>query len=371
MRHLFDRPLGACAPCGFLFKNATFDVGSLISSGLSFAGQMATNQINAERAASDMATYLNMVSKQRKWQKEDQLTSMLNTKALMDYQNAYDSPSAQRKRYEEAGLNPYLAANSGQIGSGNSMSIPNPNLGERVVVSPIQRPALENPVSSAADKLFNASALHSQRIGALSSFSKSLPDLVKSVGKDGAKRIAQSVLGDSGLDLDRIDSLINIQVGRESIAKQREELALQISQEFDRADRDVLLQNLSLEGHRINAAAQELYTQGKLNEQSIQELITRSAKNVAEAAHLNADTRTLDALRPFVTKSAEMQADLDYFDRQEGAALYHQGSKARTWMVSEYGKNDALGQQVEESNQKLGLINRIVRGTEKRQKRVR
>ena len=36
---------------------------SLIAAGIQFAGNTMTNQINAERAASDMATYLNLVQK--------------------------------------------------------------------------------------------------------------------------------------------------------------------------------------------------------------------------------------------------------------------------------------------------------------------
>ena len=48
-----------------------YDPTSLIVAGAQMVGGIAQNQINAERAASDMATYLNLVKKQREWQKED------------------------------------------------------------------------------------------------------------------------------------------------------------------------------------------------------------------------------------------------------------------------------------------------------------
>ena len=86
-----------------------YDPTSLIVAGAQMVGGIAQNQINAERAASDMATYLNLVKKQREWQKEDYAWSEEYTKRLMDYQyQNFSSPSAQMAAYKKEGLNPWL-----------------------------------------------------------------------------------------------------------------------------------------------------------------------------------------------------------------------------------------------------------------------
>lgn len=286
MRHLFDRPLGAfIAPHGSLFKYA-YDPSSIIAAGINFAGQMATNQVNAEMHADDLATYLHTLGKQREWQKEDQQWSKDYTDWVMDKQNVYNSPLSQMERYNKAGLNPYLLMSQGAVGNGNSQSFPQPNPGSRASVSPFQRPGIENPLSSVADKIFGASSVKSQRIGALAEFSKALPDLVKSVGKDGAKRIAESFLG-SQLDMNRIDSMIQNEAVMQSYSTKIRAVESEI---YSLYKKDEAANIIALQEQQFNKLSSDIglnASQGKLNDAKIKELASEYVRNIADAFKLH------------------------------------------------------------------------------------
>lgn len=131
-----------------------FDPSSLIIAGASMVGNIATNQLNAERAASDMATYLNLVKKQREWQKEDYAWSEDYTKRLMDYQyQNFSSPSAQMASYKAAGLNPWILGQNGSVASGQGVSPASAPAPSRVGVSPFERSPLSNPFDSGFNTL--------------------------------------------------------------------------------------------------------------------------------------------------------------------------------------------------------------------------
>lgn len=335
------------------------DVGTVIAAGANLIGNVMTNQINAERAASDMIQYYNLLMKQRQWQKEDYNWTEGYSKRMLDYQNAYNSPSAQMQRYREAGLNPFLMMQNGQVGSGNSQSVPNAPLPSRTGVTPFQRPELGNLMEGVADKLYGASQLKSQRIVALSEMAKSIPSLVKGLGSEPAKRLLSSLFG-RDVDTKLQDEFINIELGRQRIAQDRESLEKEIVNLYG-ADKAALInQNLVFEGQKVVAEINELYSQKKLNEASVKELLTRSAKNVAESAHLNADSETINQLRPFVVKSANMKADMDGYDKIEMQADFMQREYARDWQRSNEGKAAATAAQTVSDNPETNLVNKII-----------
>ena len=328
---------------------------SALTAAAQLIGNFASNQINAERAATDMMTYLNLVRKQRDWQLEDQQYA----KNLMGYEyENFTSPSAQMKSYSNAGLNPWLLSHSDQIGSGQSTQLP--NLGEsRGSVSPVQRPPLDNFMNGVADKLFGASQLRNQRIAALSEMAKSIPSLVKGIGSEPAKRVISSIFG-RDVDTQVQDEFINIELGRERIAKERDSLEKEIVQLYG-ADKAALInQNLVFEGQKLVHEINLLVSEKNVNEASVKELITRSAKNVAEKAHLNADTETINQLRPFVVKSANMKADMDGYDKIEMQADFMQREYARDWQRSNEGKAAATAAQTVSDNPETNLVNKII-----------
>lgn len=348
-----------------------YDPSGIIVAGLQMASNQATNQINAERAVSDMATYLNLIHKQREWQKEDQQWNESYAKRIQDYlyQN-YNSPSAQMEAYKKAGLNPWLMAQGGDVGSGQSASAPSAPTTSHGSVSPFQRPTLGNTFEGVADKLFGASSLASQRLSALSEMAKAIPDLVRGIGSKASRSLLQSLFGESS-STETIDKMIDIQIGRDTIAKNREDLALQIEQMYGKDKAALINQNLIYEGVKLCEEVNKLASDQKVNDASIKELITRAAKNVAEKSKLNADTETVNQLRPFVVKSANMQADMDEYDAIESETDFIQRRSARAWQRSPEGVSSATAAQTVSDNPETNLVNKIIHAKDPSRRRSR
>ena len=94
-------------------------LGSIIGGIVGANGQNSANQANLQAARETNAQNYKIFHEQL-----DYNTNMMNA------QNAYNTPIAQRQRYEDAGINPYLAL--GNISSGSqqsSLTAPNaPNM---------------------------------------------------------------------------------------------------------------------------------------------------------------------------------------------------------------------------------------------------
>ena len=88
-------------------------LGSLIGGifGLAAAESSGSSAVNAQRLANESNERI--AREQRDW-----------SERMIDEQNQYNSPLAQRDRYLEAGINPYMAMQSGSLTSGNQSQLP-------------------------------------------------------------------------------------------------------------------------------------------------------------------------------------------------------------------------------------------------------
>lgn len=146
--------------------------------------------------------------------------------AQWNRQNAYNTPAAQRQRYEEAGINPYFAL--GNIQSGNAEGLMSADMAnQQPVVSGLQGQSgqiLGNSISDAAQSGVNAyfgSKIQQEQAKALqieNTFNlQSLRDRVNSLHYDSeAKRMANYVYNNS------MESLINIQKNEARMSYTRE-----------------------------------------------------------------------------------------------------------------------------------------------------
>ena len=324
-----------------------YDPTGIIVAGLQMASNQATNQINAERASSDMATYLNLIHKQREWQKEDQQWNESYAKRIQDYlyQN-YNSPSAQMEAYKKAGLNPWLMAQGGDVGSGQSASAPSAPTTSHGSVSPFQRPALGNTFEGVADKLFGASSLANQRLSVMSQLAKSIPDLVKGVGRDASSRILKTLFGQD-VSTRKIDAAIDYELESQQISNQRNQLELDLRNVFGVEHEQLINQHLSSEIDKLKEQVLSERKGRELSDAQIDELVTRAARNLAEKAHLEANTETINKMREiiyyqsyFEAKSAKAQASVDAMDKNDRYAKYVSENAEREALLLQ-GKKDS------------------------------
>lgn len=152
--------------------NMTFDP---VSAGLSFVSGLANSIGGARQAVKNRRHQNAMLEKQQTW--SEKMANQQNQWNLDQWnrENEYNSPSAQMSRMEAAGINPYNAASSGQIGSGSASSLQSATPNN--VSAPAYADAFSNPVGDF-----------------ITGLSSSLDNALKVISVDREKKLTPSVV---------------------------------------------------------------------------------------------------------------------------------------------------------------------------------
>lgn len=146
-----------------------------ISSGLSFVSGLANSISGARQAVKNRRHQNAMLQKQQTW--SEQMADKQNQWNIDQWnrENEYNSPVNQMSRMEAAGINPYNAAVSGQIGSGSAASLQSATPNN--VSAPAYAEAYSNPVGNF-----------------ISGLSSSLDNALKVISVDREKKLTPSVV---------------------------------------------------------------------------------------------------------------------------------------------------------------------------------
>lgn len=146
-----------------------------VSAGLSFVSGLANSIGGARQAVKNRRHQNAMLEKQQTW--SEKMANQQNQWNLDQWnrENEYNSPSAQMSRMEAAGINPYNAASSGQIGSGTASSLQSATPNN--VSAPAYAEAYSNPVGNF-----------------ISGLSSSLDNALKVISVDREKKLTPSVV---------------------------------------------------------------------------------------------------------------------------------------------------------------------------------
>lgn len=152
--------------------NMSFDP---VSSGLSFVSGLANSIGGARQAVKNRRHQNAMLEKQQTW--SEKMVNQQNQWNIDQWnrENEYNSPVNQMSRMEAAGINPYNAASSGQIGSGSAASLQSaiPNN----VSAPAYAEAYSNPVGNF-----------------ISGLSSSLDNALKVISVDREKKLTDPIV---------------------------------------------------------------------------------------------------------------------------------------------------------------------------------
>lgn len=146
-----------------------------VSAGLSFVSGLANSIGGARQAVKNRRHQNAMLEKQQTWSEK-----MANQQNQWNFdqwnrENEYNSPAAQMERYELAGINPYNAASSGQIGSGTASSLQSATPNN--VSAPAYADAYSNPVGNF-----------------ISGLSSSLDNALKVISVDREKKLTDPIV---------------------------------------------------------------------------------------------------------------------------------------------------------------------------------
>lgn len=152
--------------------NMSFDP---VSAGLSFVSGLANSIGGARQAVKNRRHQNAMLQKQQTW--SEQMFEKQNQWNLDQWnrENEYNSPAAQMSRMEAAGINPYNAASSGQIGSGTASSLQSATPNN--VSAPAYAEAFSNPVGNF-----------------ISGLSSSLDNALKVISVDREKKLTDPIV---------------------------------------------------------------------------------------------------------------------------------------------------------------------------------
>ena len=149
-----------------------------VSAGLSFVSGLANSIGGARQAVKNRRHQNAMLEKQQIW--SEKMANQQNQWNLDQWnrENEYNSPVNQMSRMEAAGINPYNAASSGQIGSGTASSLQSATPNN--VTAPAYADAYSNPVGNF-----------------ISGLSSSLDNALKVISVDREKKLTPSVVKES------------------------------------------------------------------------------------------------------------------------------------------------------------------------------
>ena len=152
--------------------NMSFDP---VSAGASLLSGIGNAVSGAKQARKNRAHQLNLLHQQQDW--SEKMANQQNQWNIDQWnrENEYNSPAAQMERYELAGINPYNAVSSGQIGSGTASSLQSATPNN--VSAPAYADAYSNPVGNF-----------------ISGLSSSLDNALKVISVDREKKLTPSVV---------------------------------------------------------------------------------------------------------------------------------------------------------------------------------
>lgn len=146
-----------------------------VGAGLSFVSGLANSIGGARQAVKNRRHQNALLEKQQTW--SENMAKMQNQWNIDQWnrQNDYNTPAAQMSRFEAAGINPYNAVNSGQIGSGSASSLESATPNN--VSAPAYAEAYSNPVGDF-----------------ITGLSSSLDNALKVISVDREKKLTPSVV---------------------------------------------------------------------------------------------------------------------------------------------------------------------------------
>ena len=318
-------------------------VGSLIS-------QADANKANREIAREN-----------REWQSGENEKSRQWEEKMWNAQNVYNTPSAAKARLKEAGFNPYLVESS-NIGNGNATSAGSPslsgapstpemkplpfgeafnNLGQSVAYAYNESKSVD---SNAANQTAMANETH---VKVAQQLDKMYPN--RGIGQNYLQRNLRVTNGES-----TANSLVQRQANAAVLAQETAAADARLSYKLNKKYKATQITNLislqDKEYEKIGAEIGKMASDAKVNDATIEKYLAEKAKLLAEKAHLDADTETINAIRDYLVDKAEADADIRMNEADESDAVFESRTSFRNWLHSDDAKDAVKRSEIQEGN---------------------
>ena len=330
---------------------------SLIGGILGKKSQSDANKTNLQIARETNASNQQLAEKQNQWNIEQ-----------WNRENEYNSAAAQKQRLIDAGMNPMF----GEVTAGTAQSVQSAPMANQQMAHVEKEDALANAIPNAANSAFNAimqgATAKKALADAKSAEAKANLDEQLAQYNDSAnprriidldlKNSSQQIGLDSQLEGIKGQVLQNRNTELRNIQQQgintltnlqiaNDKLQLSLQQQFGEKFKQAELDKLIAEKGQIDSST-------NVNVATISKIASDIAKNYADVNHLNADTKTINSLRPYIIQKMgldnvgsqltnlsteyDLGLNLKYGDKQKGQQLKSQeyenstAGRARSWL---------------------------------------
>lgn len=314
MRGLFIQTLGACNIAPFQFKRDPAIIGAIITAAGALASTATSSIAQSNLNADNRDFSREMTEQQNQFNREEAEKARMHQASLLSAEqnwnefmyNQYQSPSALRRQYEEAGYNPYLVEGSGHVGGSVPTGPTAPSTAQAQGSNPFnpqtQVPnygAFASGLSDAAHMYFNAKQATANTANvnamALKNIAEAANYLIESgYSEDEVQKViepyfksSQGMNSDSnlfvqGMVLANQEKKINID---------RQKLAFALDKQFGEKERVSMLAQIDQTITESAAKIGLMASEAKLNDskceqiaQDIVESLSRIYKNTAEGS---------------------------------------------------------------------------------------
>lgn len=338
---------------GPLSWDAVTNIGSSVLGGFAnIFGSSNANATNERLARENRDWQTSENQKNRDFTLSQNKESRAWQEKMWNLQNQYNTPSAMMSRYREAGLNPYvLGGNSPAVGAaGSAGSAPQgsaSSVGSPVLPN-IQPVRYGDSVGGIGSALLNAKAVNAssanQSAQSLKTLTEAMHEIKKNFGTSAAKSFGEKYLPMFVPDFKNNDYMKSLEYEwkRMDIDNQMNDLHLQIEERFGYQKAERALEILQKQSFKLDSEIDNIDMQSEKFVYEMNELFTRAAENIAHAANLNADTKTINGIRNSLIELYQYNAESAGYSTAEQGAEFENTALYREWLKSPYAKRKRM-----------------------------
>lgn len=285
-RHLFNSPIGAfIAPLG-VPKCIGLGAAALAAGIAATASTGATLYNNWQANLASDKQFNRTKDLMDKQQEQNIALHKANLEESYRQDLEYNNPSAQMQRYREAGLNPYLQMQDGNVGAGVA-----PQSVDQGASSPSAQlqqtfPMSAPDMSGLSQLLATQSQVKVNEADAFSRIADSIPKVGETLGWENARYFARELLGVYGIHNSQRERQLDAIIDNYNYSAEYNSLQNQLIKRygFEKASNDIALQEQLF--NKYAAEIGLMSSEGKLNDAKVEELASEYVRNLADAFKL-------------------------------------------------------------------------------------
>lgn len=271
--------------------------------------------------------------------------------------NLYNSPSAMKRQYQEAGLNPYLQG-SQAIGSPMSGSAPMsgaPSSGSPAVSALPPMPDLGRNLIEA---LGVDASIGNQQANTDRQKWETASWIYDHFGKDAFDKFADQNDLYGSPTYSQHSQMIAAQIFEKNVSTMRNQMEASFLQEWRPKEAQAHIDEINKSLDVMDQQIKKLKADEKLSYANAYKVGSEVARNFAEAGYFKAMSGQISQILPFLVTQYQLAIGVQGMDYLSALAIFNSEEKIRDWLNTGFGKKSKLSTYVSrpENNAILGFV---------------